>query len=161
MGKGSFEKTIRGSRGTRHDRLGREKIVVSGTDGSVRRHPSPAYPGYRKQARLPQSGAFLFALGTFAGKCSQPIFAAEAFSKQISEQLQGFQPEIALILGSGLGRIANLIKTPHIVKYADIKGFPQSSVAGHSGRFVAGMLNGKKILCMQGRIHLYEGCQLC
>ena len=80
------------------------------------------------------------------------------FAKQISEQLQGFQPEIALILGSGLGRIANLIKTPHIVKYADIKGFPQSSVAGHSGRFVAGMLNGKKILCMQGRIHLYEGC---
>ena len=78
-------------------------------------------------------------------------------AEQIKNRLNGFTPDIALILGSGLGHIAECIENPVIVKYADIEGFPQSSVRGHQGQFVAGILSGKKVLCMQGRIHLYEG----
>ena len=80
-----------------------------------------------------------------------------SFAEQIKQHLNGFIPEIALILGSGLGTLANQIQNPIIIKYQDISGFPQSTVSGHSGQFVAGHLNGRKVLCMQGRIHLYEG----
>lgn len=80
-----------------------------------------------------------------------------SFCKQLQEQLKGFKPQIALILGSGLGALADKIKSPIIIKYSDIKGFPQSTVQGHKGQFVCGTLNGKNVICMQGRIHLYEG----
>ena len=79
------------------------------------------------------------------------------FAEQIQTRLNGFTPDIALILGSGLGHIAERIENPVIIKYTDIKDFPQSGVRGHQGQFVAGTLSGKKVLCMQGRIHLYEG----
>ena len=81
----------------------------------------------------------------------------QSYCQQIQEALKGFKPEIALILGSGLGTLADKIQNPIIVKYSDIKGFPQSTVQGHKGQFVCGLLNGKKVICMQGRIHLYEG----
>ncbi len=80
-----------------------------------------------------------------------------SFCEQIKSKLAGFTPEIAVILGSGLGDIANNIQNPIVINYADIKDFPQSSVSGHQGRFIAGILHGKKVLCMQGRVHLYEG----
>lgn len=83
--------------------------------------------------------------------------ACHSFARQLSQMLNGFSPEIALILGSGLGDIASALNKPIIIDYAAIKGFPQISVAGHSGRFVAGTLKGKRVLCMQGRFHLYEG----
>lgn len=80
-----------------------------------------------------------------------------SFAKQLKKLLGGFSPEIALILGSGLGDIASSISSPTVIDYSSIKGFPQSSVSGHLGRFVAGMINNKPVLCMQGRVHLYEG----
>lgn len=80
-----------------------------------------------------------------------------SFASQIKKILGDFSPEIALILGSGLGNIAHSIQSPITICYNTIKNFPQSSVSGHEGSFVAGTLNGKRILCMQGRIHLYEG----
>ena len=80
-----------------------------------------------------------------------------SFCQQIQNATNGFNPEIALILGSGLGALADKIQNPIIVKYSDIKDFPQSTVQGHKGQFVCGLLNGKKVICMQGRIHLYEG----
>lgn len=79
------------------------------------------------------------------------------FAKQLQKALGGFQPKIALILGSGLGALADQIQNPIVIKYSSIKGFPQSTVSGHAGQFVAGTLKGKPVLCMQGRIHLYEG----
>ena len=81
----------------------------------------------------------------------------QSFYKQIQKATNGFKPEIAMILGSGLGALADKIKNPIIVRYSDIKDFPQSTVEGHKGQFVCGLLNGKKVICMQGRIHLYEG----
>jgi purine-nucleoside phosphorylase len=65
-------------------------------------------------------------------------------------------PEIALILGSGLGAIADEIDGIRI-SYEDIPGFPPSKVEGHAGKLVIGNLNGRKVIAMQGRFHYYEG----
>ena len=65
--------------------------------------------------------------------------------------------EIGIILGSGLGTLGEKIENPQFVDYANIPDFPVSTAPGHVGRFVFGTLNGKKVMCMQGRIHLYEG----
>ena len=69
-----------------------------------------------------------------------------SFAEQLREKLNGFIPETILILGSGLGSLAENIKNQQIIKYADIKGFPQSSVIGHKNQFVAGLFQGKKVL---------------
>ena len=71
-----------------------------------------------------------------------------------------FNPEIGLILGSGLGELAEETKQPTFIPYEDIPGFPVSTVEGHKGRLVCGTMNGKKIVSMQGRFHYYEGYSL-
>ena len=68
-----------------------------------------------------------------------------------------FTPDLALVLGSGLGGLAGQIEQPAVIPYRDVPGFPQSIAPGHAGQFVAGVLGGKKVLCMQGRFHYYEG----
>ncbi|TAH63506.1 MAG: purine-nucleoside phosphorylase [Gottschalkiaceae bacterium] len=68
-----------------------------------------------------------------------------------------FIPQIGLILGSGLGTLANEIESPIILDYKDIPNFPVSTVEGHEGRLVLGELQGKKVIAMQGRFHYYEG----
>ena len=76
---------------------------------------------------------------------------------QIKALIGNRSPEIAIILGSGLGEIADNIKNPLIIEYEDIKGFPTSTVAGHKGKLIVGSIEDKEVLCMQGRFHLYEG----
>ncbi|MBP3271753.1 MAG: purine-nucleoside phosphorylase [Ruminococcus sp.] len=69
-----------------------------------------------------------------------------------------FVPEIALVLGSGLGAFADeRVKVEATVSYTDIEGFPVSTVPGHKGRFVFGTVGGVKVAVMQGRVHYYEG----
>ena len=68
--------------------------------------------------------------------------------------------EIGIILGSGLGTLGEKIENPKCIDYADIPDFPVSTAPGHVGRFVFGQLNGKNVMCMQGRIHLYEGYEV-
>ena len=68
-----------------------------------------------------------------------------------------FEPEIGLILGSGLGVLGDEIENPLYIPYGDIPHFPVSTVEGHAGRFVIGTLQGKRIIAMQGRFHYYEG----
>lgn len=68
-----------------------------------------------------------------------------------------FEPEIGLILGSGLGVLANEVENPVIIPYEAIPNFPRSTVQGHAGRLVIGTLEGKRVLVMQGRFHYYEG----
>lgn len=68
-----------------------------------------------------------------------------------------FVPEVGVILGSGLGEMADKIENRKIVKYSEIPNLPTSTVPGHAGQFVFGKLNGKNVICMQGRIHYYEG----
>ncbi len=73
------------------------------------------------------------------------------------EPLCGAGCEVGLILGSGLGDYAEKIQNQRTLNYAEISGFPQSHVPGHKGRFVVGELFGKTVICMQGRVHYYEG----
>ncbi|MDE5869979.1 MAG: purine-nucleoside phosphorylase [Muribaculaceae bacterium] len=66
-------------------------------------------------------------------------------------------PDTAVILGTGLGDLVNHIDIKHIIDYKDIPNFPVSTVEGHSGRLIFGILGGKYIMAMQGRFHYYEG----
>lgn len=76
---------------------------------------------------------------------------------QIRSLIGRRRPETAIILGSGLGALADEITDSVSISYADIDGFPQSTVQGHGGKLIIGQLKDKEILCMQGRFHLYEG----
>lgn len=75
----------------------------------------------------------------------------------LRSKLESFTPRIGIVLGSGLGAVAEAIETPIFVPYASIPHFPQSTVEGHSGRIVAGLLGGVPVIVMQGRVHYYEG----
>ncbi len=67
------------------------------------------------------------------------------------------KPRIGLILGTGLGGLAEAVQSPTVIPYSELPGWPVSTVAGHAGRLVAGGLDGQALLVMQGRIHFYEG----
>ena len=75
----------------------------------------------------------------------------------MEERLGAFRPEVGLILGSGLGPLAERIADPVFVPFGEVPGMGVSTANGHVGRFVAGMLGGKRVLAMQGRLHGYEG----
>jgi xanthosine phosphorylase len=75
----------------------------------------------------------------------------------IRARLPGFVPRIGLILGSGLGAIAEAIEDAVALDYADLPGFPRPSIEGHAGRLLLGRLAGAPVACLQGRVHLYEG----
>jgi purine-nucleoside phosphorylase len=68
-----------------------------------------------------------------------------------------FEPKIGLILGSGLGDLADQLEEPTAIAYENIPHFPVSTVEGHAGRLVFGRLGGKSVVAMQGRFHYYEG----
>lgn len=72
-------------------------------------------------------------------------------------RITDFEPEIALVLGSGLGSLADEIETIATVNYGDIPYFPVSTAPSHKGRFVFGYIGKAKAIIMQGRVHLYEG----
>lgn len=81
----------------------------------------------------------------------------QKIAAQIRSLIGRRRPETAIILGSGLGALADEITDSVSISYADIDGFPQSTVQGHGGKLIIGRLEDKEILCMQGRFHLYEG----
>jgi purine-nucleoside phosphorylase len=77
---------------------------------------------------------------------------ADAVKKKISHK-----PKIGMILGSGLGKLADAVENPQYAPYPDIPNWPISTVWGHTGQLVAGQLEGQEVLVMQGRSHFYEG----
>ena len=81
----------------------------------------------------------------------------EEIAKQIQKKINGYRPETLIILGSGLGTMADEIINPIIIPYKDIKGFPVSTATGHKGQLIVGRLEGKDVICMQGRFHIFEG----
>lgn len=66
-------------------------------------------------------------------------------------------PDVALILGSGLGALADEVEDPVVIPTSELPGYPQSTVQGHAGRLVLGRMEGKNVLFIQGRVHFYEG----
>ncbi len=76
--------------------------------------------------------------------------------KAVREKVS-FEPKVALVLGSGLGDFADHMKVEATVDYKDIPGFPVSTAPGHVGRFVFGYVGETPVVCMQGRVHFYEG----
>ena len=83
--------------------------------------------------------------------------AAQVIREQLPDESA---PKIGLVLGSGLGELADSIEDPVPIDYRSIPGFPQTTVAGHQGRLVIGKDRGKPILAMQGRFHYYEGKEM-
>ena len=75
----------------------------------------------------------------------------------ISARLEGKKPFAGIVLGSGLGKLADKIENQIVIPYREIPGFPVSTAVGHKGNFIAGELGGKFIVAMQGRFHYYEG----
>ena len=83
--------------------------------------------------------------------------AIHAASDALVERMEGRKPEIGIVLGSGLGKLADQIENPLVIPYSDLPGFPVSTAIGHKGNFIVGTLGGKCVIAMQGRIHYYEG----
>lgn len=79
----------------------------------------------------------------------------ESFKEKID-----FTPKVALVLGSGLGDYADDIEVAAVLDYHDIEGFPVSTVPGHKGRFIFGYVKNVPVVCMQGRVHYYEGYKM-
>jgi purine-nucleoside phosphorylase len=79
--------------------------------------------------------------------------AADSLRAKIGDRA----PDVAIVLGSGLGGLANQIENSVRVPYAEVPGFPRSTVAGHAGALIAGTLGGKFVVALAGRFHMYEG----
>ena len=80
-----------------------------------------------------------------------------AAADYIAARLGGQRPFAGIVLGSGLGKLADRIVNQIVISYAEIPGFPVSTAVGHKGNFIAGELGGKFVVAMQGRFHFYEG----
>ena len=78
-------------------------------------------------------------------------------AKALEEKLQGFRPEALLILGSGLGALAEEVEAPIAVPYDQVPHMKHSTAPGHKGQFLFGRLAGRNVAVMQGRLHTYEG----
>ena len=84
-------------------------------------------------------------------------YAKLEYCKQQIEKITDFKPDVALVLGSGLGDYADRLDIECTIPYADIDGWPQSTVVGHKGNLVFAKYNGLNVAVMQGRVHYYEG----
>ena len=80
-------------------------------------------------------------------------------ARVIAARAGGLAPRLGLILGSGLGALAEAIAEPIAIAYGELPGFPLPSVEGHVGRLVLGRLGGVAVACLQGRLHVYEGAR--
>ncbi len=83
--------------------------------------------------------------------------SVEGAADAVRVRIGARRPAIALILGSGLGSLADEVEDPVVVPFAEIPGFPPATVVGHEGRLVAGRLEGREVVALAGRFHIYEG----
>ncbi len=75
----------------------------------------------------------------------------------LESRLEGRRPQVGIVLGSGLGKLAETIEDQLVVPYAEVPNFVRSTAIGHKGNFIVGTLGGKTVIAMQGRFHYYEG----
>ena len=80
-----------------------------------------------------------------------------AAAQYVADRTGGRKPLVGIVLGSGLGKLADRIQDPVVIPYREIPGFPESTAVGHKGNFISGTLGGKPVVAMQGRFHYYEG----
>jgi purine-nucleoside phosphorylase len=83
--------------------------------------------------------------------------AARKAAQAVAKRAGAHQPDVAVILGSGLGGLARSIENPVRVPFGDIPGFPEATVVGHEGAVILGRLGGREIVALSGRLHMYEG----
>lgn len=83
--------------------------------------------------------------------------AARKVAESLRAKLHVEAPVLAMILGSGLGKVAASLESPRKISYGDVPGFPSVSVAGHAGEVTAGKLEGREVVVFSGRPHMYEG----
>ena len=96
---------------------------------------------------------------------AQSLKLDETFERMLSESVramrkklpEGWSPQVLITLGSGLGDLAHSIADPVVIPYTEIPHLRPSTAPGHAGKFIAGELEGVRVLCMQGRLHPYEG----
>lgn len=82
---------------------------------------------------------------------------AKKAAKIIAKLAPNFTPRLGIVLGSGLGALAEQIENPIVISYEDLPGFPPCSVSGHGSQLFLGLLEGVPVACLQGRVHFYEG----
>ena len=80
-----------------------------------------------------------------------------AAANYVEQRIGGVRPSVGIVLGSGLGKLADKIEARTVIPYKESPGFPVSTAVGHKGNFIAGTLGGKTVIAMQGRFHYYEG----
>ncbi len=80
-----------------------------------------------------------------------------SIAEYVINKTENFSPKIAIITGSGMGDISGIIDKKFVINYSEVPDMPQSSIPGHSGRFIIGYVSSQKVICMEGRVHLYEG----
>ncbi|HEX5079940.1 MAG TPA: purine-nucleoside phosphorylase [Geminicoccaceae bacterium] len=108
--------------------------------------------GLRRTVTLGELLPLSFSLGESAAELA-PRTAIDV----IQSAAPDFEPRLGLVLGSGLGALADALEAPVSLAYADLPGFPRPTVEGHGGRLLLGRLEGVPVACLQGRAHLYEG----
>ncbi len=86
-----------------------------------------------------------------------PVYEKLLSCYQCVREKTDFVPKVAIVLGSGLGDYAENIRVVQEISYAEIQGFPVSTVPGHAGKFIFGYLEETPVVCMKGRVHYYEG----
>ena len=91
---------------------------------------------------------------------TEVLRTVHAASDALAARLEGRKPAVGIVLGSGLGKLADQIEEPLVIPYGELPGFPVSTAIGHKGNFIVGTLGGKCVIAMQGRIHYYEGYRM-
>ena len=96
---------------------------------------------------------------TFGAQKQTDLFMMEKINEAVTfiKNIYNQQPTVGIVLGSGLGNFTNEIEIEKEIPYSDIPHFPESTVAGHKGKLIFGMVRGKKVVAMAGRFHVYEG----
>ncbi len=151
-----------GQRGRHRDQRRGRGGRADGLLPAVRRLPTAAV-GVRPRRHARVSGAPRRpATGDHAGRAAPARVRAGAFmswreAAQVMERRAGLRPRVGVVLGSGLGAVADSVDDPMVIGYDELPGFPRPGVEGHGGRAVLGQIGGVPVALLQGRAHLYEG----
>jgi purine-nucleoside phosphorylase len=124
--------------------------------------------GHSNSVKIKKNDHSFSSLSSTPPRTSSPTYSVqESYSFEIIQDIANYllsrtkyRPKIGIICGSGLGHLANNLTNADSFPYEEIPNFPVSTVQGHAGKMIFGLLNGVEVMCMQGRFHYYEGYPL-